>query len=227
MVVDEEVYQKLLSFKETYEAQTKTIGDNRIVFFGQVLIVGFIITLLMIFLFLFRKDIFADNRQLSLLLLVITFMLLSLTWAIKLNLPSLYYIPFCIVPIIIRILFDTRLALYLHLLVVLIAGFFVPNSFEFVFFQTTAGMVAIYSIKNLIKREQLLISASFILAAYFISFVGIALLREGSFNQIEWTNFLPFVFSVLLSLLAYPLFSSLHKIIPMVGFSSRSFSLRS
>jgi len=211
-VIDEEIYQKLLSFKETYEAQIKTVGDNRLVFLGQVLIVSFIISLLMIFLYLFRKDIFADNRQLSLLLLVITFMLLALTWAIKVNLPSLYYIPFCIVPIIIRILFDTRLALYLHLLVVLIAGFFVPNSFEFVFFQTTAGMVAIYSIKNLIKREQLLISATFILAAYFISFVGIALLREGSFKQIEWINFLPFIFSVLLSLLAYPLIYAFERV---------------
>ncbi|RYG19970.1 MAG: HDIG domain-containing protein [Chitinophagaceae bacterium] len=211
-VIDDEIYQKLLSFKETYEAQTKTVGDNRLVFLGQVMIVSFIIALLMIFLYLFRKDIFADNRQLSLLLLVIVFMLLALTWAIKVNLPSLYYIPFCIVPIIIRILFDTRLALYLHLLVVLIAGFFVPNSFEFVFFQTTAGMVAIYSIKNLIKREQLLISASFILAAYFVSFVGIALLREGSFKQIEWVNFLPFIFSVLLSLLAYPLIYAFERV---------------
>jgi putative nucleotidyltransferase with HDIG domain len=211
-VVDDEVYQKLLSFKEAYEAQTKTIGSNKLVYLGQVLLVGFIITLLMVFLFLFRKDIFADNRQLSLILLVITSMLLALTWAIKLELSSLYYIPFCIVPIIIRILFDTRLALNLHLLVILVAGFFVPNSFEFVFYQTTAGMVAIYSIKNLIKREQLLISASFILAAYLVSFVGIALLREGSVKQIEWVNFLPFVFSVLLSLLAYPLIYAFERV---------------
>lgn len=204
-VIDDEAYQKLQSFKETYEAQTKTIGNSTLVYCGQILLVGFIVSLLMVFLKLFRKDIFADNRQLSLLLLVTTTMLLSLTWAIKLNLPSLYYIPFCIVPIIIRILFDTRLALYLHLLVILIAGFFVPNSFEFVFYQTTAGMVAIYSIRNLIKREQLLLSAMYILSAYLISFIGIALLREGSLSQIEWINFVPFVVSVLLSLLAYPL----------------------
>lgn len=211
-VVDEDIYQKLLSFKESYEAQTKTSGDNKLVYVGQVLLVGFVITLLMVFLFLFRKDIFADNRQLSLILLVITSMLLALTWAIKVNLPSLYYIPFCIVPIIIRILFDTRLALNLHLLVILVAGFFVPNSFEFVFYQVTAGMVAIYSIKNLVKREQLLISASFILVAYLAAFVGVALLREGSFRQIEWVNFLPFVFSVLLSLLAYPLIYAFERI---------------
>jgi putative nucleotidyltransferase with HDIG domain len=211
-VIDEEVYQKLVSFRETYDAQTKTVGDDKLVFFGQVLLVGFIVTLLMVFLFLFRKDIYADNRQLSLLILVITSMLLVLTWAIKFNLSNLYLIPFCIVPIIIRILFDTRLALNLHLLVILIAGFFVPNSFEFVFYQTTAGMVAIYSIKNLVKREQLLISAAFILSSYFISFLGITLLREGSLTDIEWTNFLPFVFSVLLSLLAYPLIYAFERV---------------
>lgn len=210
--VDDEVYQKLLSFRETYEAQTKSVGDNKLVFLGQVFLVGFVISLLMVFLYLFRKDIFADNRQLLLILLVVTSMLLALTWAIKLQLDSLYLIPFCIVPIIIRILFDTRLALNLHLLVILIAGFFVPNSFEFVFYQTTAGMVAIYSIKNLVKREQLLISASFILGSYFVSFVGIALLREGDFSQIEWTKFLPFVFSVLLSLLAYPLIYAFERV---------------
>jgi hypothetical protein len=211
-VIDEEVYQKLVSFRDTYDAQTKTVGDDKLVFFGQVLLVGFIVALLMVFLFLFRKDIYADNRQLSLLILVITTMLLVLTWSIKFNLSNLYLIPFCIVPIIIRILFDTRLALNLHLLVILIAGFFVPNSFEFVFYQTTAGMVAIYSIKNLVKREQLLISAAFILSAYFISFLGITLLREGSLTDIEWTNFLPFVFSVLLSLLAYPLIYAFERV---------------
>ncbi|ATP59121.1 transmembrane HD family protein [Pedobacter ginsengisoli] len=211
-VIDDEIYQKLQSFKEIYEAQSKTIGDSSLVYFGQILLVGFNVCLLMVFLHLFRKDIFADNRQLSLILLVTTSMLLALSWAIKLNLPSLYYIPFCIVPIIIRILFDTRLALYLHLLVILIAGFFVPNSFEFVFYQTTAGMVAIYSIRNLVKREQLLLSALFILSAYFISFVGIALLREGAIGQIEWINFVPFIVSVLLSLLAYPLIYAFERV---------------
>ncbi|MBB5620304.1 hypothetical protein HDE69_001353 [Pedobacter cryoconitis] len=211
-VIDDEVYQKLQSFKETYEAQTKTIGDSKLVYLGQILLVGFILSLLMVFLSMFRKDIFSDNRQLSLLLLIITMLLLALTWSIKLNLPSLYYIPFCIVPIIIRILFDTRLALYLHLLVILIAGFFVPNSFEFVFYQVTAGMVAIYSIRNLIKREQLLLSALFILTAYFICFVGIALLRDGSFQEIEWINFVPFIISVLLSLLAYPLIYAFERV---------------
>jgi putative nucleotidyltransferase with HDIG domain len=139
-------------------------------------------------------------------------MLASLSLAIKLQLPNLYYIPYCIVPIIIRILFDTRLALNIHLLVVLIAGFFVPNSFEFAYYEITAGMVSIYSIKNLIRREQFLISAVIITFTYFVAFLGITFIREGTFLDIDWMDFLPFVVSVLLTLLAYPLIYIFEKI---------------
>ncbi|MBC7915757.1 MAG: HDIG domain-containing protein, partial [Pyrinomonadaceae bacterium] len=204
-VITPEIFQKLESLRETYEEDAKISGHQKLIFLGQFLLVALVVILLMVFLYLFRKDIYNDNRQLSLILLVITSMLVFLTWAIKLKIPSVYYIPYCIVPIIIRILFDTRLALNIHLLVVLIAGFVVSNSFEFTFLQTIAGITAIYSIKNLVKREQFLISALLILSSYFVAFLGISLLRNGSFIAIEWVNFVPFIFSVLLSLLAYPL----------------------
>jgi putative nucleotidyltransferase with HDIG domain len=215
--VNEEVYQKLESLKIAYEENAKVTGDRNIVLLGQFLLSGLVISLLMVFLFLFRKDIFHDIRQISLILLVFTSMLFILSWAIKMKLPSLYYIPYCIVPIIIRILFDTRLAMNIHLLVVLIASFFVSNSFEFAFLQITAGMAAIYSIKNLVRREQFLISALLILLNYLIAYLGVSLLREGSFSSLEWMNFLPFVFSVLLSLLAYPLIYLFEK---MFGITS-------
>jgi putative nucleotidyltransferase with HDIG domain len=216
-MVNSVIYQKLESLRTAYEEDAKVVGNRNLILFGQFLLAGLIIALLMVFLFLFRKDIYADNRQLALILLVITGMLVGLSWAIRINIPSVYYIPFCIVPIIIRILFDTRLALNIHLLVVLIAGFFVPNSFEFAFLQISAGMVAIYSIKNFIKREQFLISALLILLNYFIAFLGISLIRDGSLTDIEWQNFVPFIFSVLFSLLAYPLIYAFEK---MFGITS-------
>ncbi|MES3019708.1 MAG: HDIG domain-containing metalloprotein [Bacteroidota bacterium] len=215
--VSAEIYQKLESLRSAYEDDAKVVGNRNLIMLGQFLIAGLIIALLIVFLYLFRKDIYADNRQISLILLIITGMLLSLSWAIRVKVPNIYYIPFCIVPIIIRILFDTRLALNIHLLVVLIAGFFVPNSFEFAFLQVSAGMVAIYSIKNLIKREQFLISALLILLNYFIAFLGISLIRDGSIADIEWLNFIPFIFSVLLSLLAYPLIYAFER---MFGITS-------
>ena len=211
-VVNDEVFQKLESYKKAFEDNSKVNGDRRLVMLGQVLLVSIAITLLMVFLYLFRRDIYSDNRLVSLILLVITAMLASLSLAIKLQMPNLYYIPYCIVPLIIRILFDTRLALNIHLLVVLIAGFFVPNSFEFAYFEITAGMVSIYSIKNLIRREQFLISAVIITFSYFVAFLGISFIREGSFVNINWMDFLPFVVSVLLTLLAYPLIYLFEKV---------------
>ena len=211
-VVNDEVYQKLQSYKKAFEDNSRVAGDPRLVLIGQFFLVSIAIILLMVFLYLFRKDIYDDNRLVSLILLVVTAMLFTLSIAIKLQLPNLYYIPYCIVPIIIRILFDTRLALNIHLLVVLIAGFFVPNSFEFAYFELTAGLVSIYSIKNLIRREQFLISALIITFTYFVAFIGISFIREGSFRSIDWMDFLPFVVSVLLTLLAYPLIYIFEKV---------------
>ncbi|WP_428329645.1 HD family phosphohydrolase [Mucilaginibacter sp.] len=216
-VVSDEVYQKLQSYKKAFEDNARINGDHRLVLLGQFLLVGLSITLLMVFLYLFRKDIYADNRLVSLILLVVTGMLFTLSIAIKLQLPNLYYIPYCIVPIIIRILFDTRLALNIHLLVVLIAGFFVPNSFEFAYFEITAGMVSIYSIKNLIRREQFLLSALIITISYFIAFLGISFIREGSIKSIDVMDFVPFVVSVLLTLLAYPLIYIFEKVFALTS----------
>lgn len=211
-VINQDVYQKLESYKKAFEDNAHVSGNKKMVLLGQFLLVFLITSLLITFLFLFRKDIYNDNRLVGLILLVITSMLVTLSWAIRLQLPNLYYIPYCIVPIIIRILFDTRMALNIHLLVVLIGGFFVPNSFEFAFYEITAGMVSIYSIKNLIRREQFLISALLIGCCYLIAFLGISFIREGSFSSIDWNDFLPFIVSVALTLLAYPLIYLFEKV---------------
>ncbi|MVN92706.1 HD family phosphohydrolase [Mucilaginibacter aquatilis] len=210
-VINDEVYQKLLSYKKYFEDSARLNGDRKLVSLGQFLLVGLTLTLLIVFLYLFRKDIYYDNRLVGLILLVITAMLATLSWAIKIQLPNLYYIPYCIVPIIIRILFDTRLALNIHLLVIMIAGFYVPNSFEFAFYEITAGMVSIYSIKNLLRRGQFLTSALIITLTYLATFLGISFIREGDINTIEWAEFFPFVVSVLLTLLAYPLIYAFEK----------------
>lgn len=211
-VINQEIYQKLESFRSAFEDNVRVSGDPRLVVLGQALLVSIVIALLMVFLYLFRKDVYYNNRLVSLILLIVTAMLVTLSLSIRIQLPYLYMMPYCIVPIIIRILFDTRLALNIHLLVVLVAGFFVPNSFEFAYYEITAGMVAIYSIKNLIRREQFLISALIIVGNYLVAFLGISFIREGSFANIDWTEFVPFIFSVVLTLLAYPLIYIFEKI---------------
>jgi len=211
-VINDEVYQKLQSYKKAFEDSARINGNQNLVLLGQFLLVSIAVCLLMVFLFLFRKDIYVDNRLVGLILLVVTGMLATLSWAARIQEFNVYYIPYCIVPIIIRILFDTRLALNIHLLVVLIAGFFVPNSFEFAYFEITAGMVSIYSIKNLVRRDQFLVSALIITFTYFVAFLGISFIREGTLINIDWADFFPFIVSVLLTLLAYPLIYAFEQV---------------
>ncbi len=211
-LINADVFQKLESLRIAFEGDPLLKANRQWLFLGQFFIVALVISLLMFFLDLFRNDIFQSHRKLALILIIISGMLATLSWAIKVDIPSLYYIPYCIVPIIIRILFDTRLALNIHLLVVLIASFLVPNSFEFAFLQITAGMTAIYSIRKLVRREQFLISAVLIFISYTVAYLGILLVKDASFYKIEWINFIPFAFSVLVTLLAYPLIYFFEKL---------------
>lgn len=211
-MVDQQIYNVLESLKNEYDRRLGILGNKYIVSLGQGILVGLILTLLMVFLSLFRKDIYADMRKMFIILMIVTIMLVVLSWSLHMNLPSLYFIPYCIVPIIIRVIFDTRLALYIHLLVVVVAGFFVPNGYEFIFLQITAGMVAINSIKNLLKRSQFLLSALLIYATYVVGYIGISIIHEGSFLNLDWSHLIWFLVSVILSLIAYPLIYAFEKL---------------
>ncbi|RYZ94404.1 MAG: transmembrane HD family protein, partial [Sphingobacteriaceae bacterium] len=94
-VVSDEVFQKLQSYKKAFEDNARVNGDGRLVLLGRFLLVGLAITLLMVFLYLFRRDIYNDNRLVGLILLVVTTMLATLSLAIFLQIPNLYYIPYC------------------------------------------------------------------------------------------------------------------------------------
>ncbi|HYH56026.1 MAG TPA: HDIG domain-containing protein [Anseongella sp.] len=211
-VVDDEVYQRLSSIKSQYQRSIIFSGDRRIIMLGQFLLVATPLVLIMLFLYYFRRDVFKDYRKLLLVMLIVTVMLSILSWILKTSTLDIYFIPYCIVPIIIRLLFDSRMALNIHLLVVTLAGFLVPNGFEFVFLQVTAGMTAIYSIRNLLRRSQFLLSSLLILLTYYIAFLGLSITHEGSFENIEWQKFLTFLVSVVLSLLAYPLIYLFEKL---------------
>jgi len=216
-IISNETYQKLESLRKIYEDEGKISGNQIYVTLGQFLIISLALCILMVFLYLFRKDIYYNNRLLSIIMIVIIGMLAVLSWAIKIKIPNLYYIPFCSVPIIIRILFDSRVALNIHLLMVLLAALFVPNSYEFVFLQFMAGIVAIYSIKTLVKREQFFISSAIILATYLIAYFGLLLTRNGSLSTINVMDVIPFVVSVMITLMAYPLVYAFEKLFGIVS----------
>jgi cyclic-di-AMP phosphodiesterase PgpH len=212
VLVTPSLYQKLISYKKEYESRFNNNQSFTFIYFGQTILVSVVIILLTIFLRLFRKDIYEDSRQIILILLIITGMLVVLSLSLKLKISSIYLIPYCLTPIIIRILFDTRLALNIHLLVVTIASFFVPNGYEFIFLQVTTGMTAIYTLRNLQSRSQFLSTSLIIFINYSIGYIGITLINNGGFESLKAENFIWFGTSSFLTLLAYPLIYLFEKL---------------
>ena len=91
-IISNETNQKLESLRKIYEDEGKISGNQTYVTLGQFLIISLALSILMVFLFLFRKDIYYNNRLLSIIMIVIIGMLAVLSWAIKIKIPNLYYI---------------------------------------------------------------------------------------------------------------------------------------
>jgi putative nucleotidyltransferase with HDIG domain len=216
-LVDKKKLRLLESLKTEYETRIGYKSNSINIATGQLIIVTIIILMLYFFLSFFRKDVFEDNRKIIIPLLLIIIMVATYNWSLRTNLFSVYIIPFCIVPMMIKAFFDTRMALFIHILVMLIVGFIAPNGFEFVFMQMIAGMVAIFSIVSLRKRSQLFITSGFIFLAYLVSYVGISKLHSENYSSVNWVNLGWFGANALLTLTAYPLIYIFEKVFGIIS----------
>src|SRR4029453_13547466 len=96
-------------------------------FSGFFILVALSVTLLMIFLGLFRREIYEDNKRVMFLLFMITLMTYLFLWVRRSNLFESYLVPICILPVIVRTFYDTRTALFTHIVSLLIIGFAAPQ----------------------------------------------------------------------------------------------------
>ena len=205
-------YQVLQSLKNEHEIQLGSSSKYYSILLGQIILLSISIVVLILFLQAFRKDILADNKKILFLLLVIFIMVLITSIVIKTDVSYIYLVPLCLVPVIIRVFFDTRLALFVHLVTIIIIGFLVPNSFDFVFIQMIAGIITIISVVNLEKRAQFFISSFFIFITYSLIYIGLILIQDSSFNQESYKVFAMFAGSAMLTLFSYPLIFVFEKL---------------
>lgn len=216
-VVDEDRFQKLKSLKDEFEANVWAKSNYYIIVSGQIILVSVVLLVLFLFVQRFRPMILADNNQIGFILLNIVMMVLMGTMLIRLAPGYLYLAPFCILPLMLRAFFDARVAIFTHLVTVIIIGFVAPNPYEFVLLQLIAGIVSILTVTNLYQRVQLFISAAKIIGIYFICYFALAILQEGSFEGIELSYFALFAGSGFLTLFSNPLIYAFEKTFGLVS----------
>ncbi|MBK9525261.1 MAG: HDIG domain-containing protein [Bacteroidetes bacterium] len=204
-VVDDQKFQKLESLKSEMKNQEFTGSSRWMMFLGHFILVSLAMTMLMLFLYLFRREIYDDNSRIILLMLLMLLITYMFLWARKVNVFDMYLVPVCILPIIVRAFYDTRTALFTHIVTLLIIGFEAPSGFEFMFIQTIAGMVAIFSIVSMSRRVQFFISVLMIFLSYAVAFIGVTILHEANFRTIDWMNLKWFLGNSVITLFAFPL----------------------
>ena len=216
-MVDEERYKVLSSLKKEYMLQVGGVVNYYYVWAGQFLLTGICILMVILFLSNFRPEVLSDNYKFTFILFSITLISAMASISYKFNILSIYMLPFCLLPVLVRAFLDTRTALFAHLATMLMLGLISPNPFEFIFIQIIGGIFAIFSVVDLKNRIRLFISVLVIFLAYSFTYLGIELIREGKFNNFNFIYLESFAISAGLTLLAYPLIFLFEK---MFGFIS-------
>ena len=204
-IVTESSYRVLTSLQIAMNKIQGGTTQSWIVLLGEILIVTGLMTLLFLYVFLFRRrEIFARFKNLLFLVLMIVLIAGCAFAVISFTSFSVYLVPFALLPIMICTFFDSRSALFAHIITILIVSFVVRSSqFEFVVLQIAVGMTVITSLRDLTQRSQLVKTAGLIFVTYSIGYLGISLVQDHNFDKILWVRFLLFGINALLLLFAY------------------------
>jgi putative nucleotidyltransferase with HDIG domain len=209
--VNDEHFRILTSLKNNFEDKLDSQKSFISIAGGQVILTSISILVLILFLFNYRKDILADNKRTFLILLLIFMTVAMASLIVRLDVSYFYLVPVCLVPVIIRVFYDTRLALFVHLITIFTTGFIAPNSFQFVFIQLIAGVVAIMSIVRLERRSQFFYTAFWVFCTYVAIYIGLILMQEGNLGAVSLTQIYQMAGNAALLLFAYPLIFLLEK----------------
>ena len=172
---------------------------------GQLLLAMISFVALYMFLLNTRHRILEDNRRVLMVLVAVLMVSAMEAMMVRIAPEWVLLVPMCVVPILMRVFFDMRAALYIHLTTVIVLANLVPNSFEFIFYQLVTGMMSIIAVRNLEKRAQFFVLSAVIFVSYSLIYTAGVLSQDTNFEGLQVERYLMFFLNAVLTLLAYPL----------------------
>ncbi|HKJ06394.1 MAG TPA: HDIG domain-containing protein [Flavobacteriaceae bacterium] len=216
-IVEGDKYLILESLKQEFESQVWSKTNYNWIVAGYTILVA--LTFFMLFLFLrkYRTDIYEDSNKVTFIFFNIILIVLLVTLIVKYDAKYVYIAPIVMLPLILKAFFDARLGLFTHVLTVLLLGFIVPNSFEFIFLQIIAGIVTILTISELHKRANLFYSVVQITLVYFVAYFAFSIIQEGNAQNLNWEKFIYFALNGAATLFVLPLIYIFEKLFGLVS----------
>jgi len=216
-IVTSRTARVLASYEHELELRNTTEKSSRYILVGQIILVVAIYMFLTVYVGLFRRDYFDKLSSITMLYSVVTVIPMIIAFFSSHVLLSVYIVPVAIAPMFIRIFLDSRTAFMAHVAVVLLCSLCVRNQFDFVVIYMTAGVIAIYSLRELTSRAQIYRTAAFVVIGMCIVYTALQMLETGDKFTADTTTYKHFLVSGILLLLAYPLMYVVEKVF---GFTS-------
>lgn len=220
-IISPETYNILESLRKESIKRNESMGQGRLILGGQILFVGMLMLCFMLYLDLFRKDYYLRKGSLSILFTLIVFYSVITALMVANNLFNVYIIPYAMLPIIIRVFLDSRTAFLTHVITILICSISLRYPHEFILTQLAAGLVAIFSLRELSQRSQLFRTALLVILTYATVYFAFELMTENGlstdFSKLNLRMYTYFIINGILLLFAYPLLFLLEK---TFGFTS-------
>ncbi len=216
-IITEPIFQKLRSFEREYEADPDNQRTRTGVFLGYVLLTALLIIFFFVYLRYFFPVVYGRLGKLIFVLMWIVLYAFLTAFLDRSGILSLYLLPFCIVPIVVRIFFDERLAFFTHIVTVMVAGLMTSLGFGFTFLQIMVGIVVILMDVDLRDWSRFFRSLLYIFFTYALGYLGLELIKEGRLTSVDWNVFGFLVGNVFLTLLAFPLIPLLERVFGFVS----------
>ena len=216
-IVDSKTYNILQSYEK--EMQRREEGNTRIslTIMGQILLVFILISCFTIYLTLFRKDYFDKMRSTAMLYALIIIFVVIASMMVKNNILHVYILPFAMVPIFIRVFMDSRTAFMAHSIMILICASILQYPLEFIAVELVAGLVAIFSLRELSSRSQLFWTAVFVTFAAGLTNLALDWIRNNDLTKISYSEYNYIAINGILLFCSYPLLYLIEK---AFGFTS-------
>ncbi len=178
---------------------------------GETILVIAVFLIFFFYIYLYRRSIFDRNNMLLLVFLTVALVYGIGAFVARMDDLSPYVVPFAIAPILLTIIFDSRVGLMTTTLIALLSGLMFGNSFEFVVATITACSIGVYSVRDVKDRSQFyLTTPGLIFFAYAIVLLGFTLTKVGGWS-IYFDNLLFLVGNMVGIWLTYPLILLIEK----------------
>lgn len=190
--ITKDVKAKIDSYRE---AKGEILGKDKVIlqFLGKFLHITFLLVMLIIYIFLFRKRIFYDNQKILLLSINIVFLsfITFLINQITIGAPIQFLIFIPAASMLLTIIFDSRVGFYTTVILALVTGALRGNDYSFMAANLFAGALSVYTVRDIKNRTQIFRSFQFILIAYITSILAFGFERFATWQ----TLFIEFAFA--------------------------------